>query len=507
MLFNSPIYIFIFLPIVLATYFLCNHYRLVTVAKSTLVGSSLFFYGYWNPSYLLLILISILINFSLGTALTHGPLSTAHFKKSHLSRKFVLTLGICFNLGLLGYYKYTDFLIWNLNWFFPGADVAMQNLVLPLAISFFTFQQIAYLVDSYQADTLEHNFLNYCLFITFFPQLIAGPIVHHREMMPQFSRLRNLLPDWHNIARGVFIFSIGLFKKVVIADALAKVANAGFAAPESLSLIEAWVTSLSYTFQLYYDFSGYTDMAIGAALFFNIRLPFNFFSPYKAVNIQDFWRRWHMTLSRWLRDYLYIPLGGNRRGRYITYRNILITFFLGGLWHGAGWTFVVWGMLHGVALSMHRLWHGFGFRMSALSGWFLTIFFINLTWVPFRADSLSDAWLMIQAMFGRNGFVLPPLFSSIMQHLSLTLPNIEYRRLISPISGSYTSLLFLISLLAVLSFTLPNSMEVGGLSGTSKRMRFKTGWPHRLWVIFALGFSFATIFSSNVSQEFLYFNF
>lgn len=257
-------------------------------------------------------------------------------------------LGISGNVLLLIYYKYADFLLVNIGEA-VGFEVTLLNLVLPLGISFFTFTQIAYLVDAYKGKAREYNIINYVLFVTFYPHLIAGPILHHGEMMPQFDRIRSKLWDWGNAASGVFIFCIGLFKKVVIADSVAIYANAGF--DTASGFVDSWIAALSYTFQLYFDFSGYTDMAIGAALLFNIRLPQNFNSPYKALNIQDFWRRWHMTLSRFLRDYIYIPLGGNRRGEMIMLRNLMLTFLIGGLWHGAGWTFLFWGLLHGVGAS------------------------------------------------------------------------------------------------------------------------------------------------------------
>ena len=259
-----------------------------------------------------------------------------------LGRKQTFVLGVVFDLGLLGFFKYADFFVTNFNGLF-GASFGLPGIVLPLAISFFTFQQIAYLADCYRQETKEYDFLNYALFVTFFPQLIAGPIVHHKEMMPQFYARRNWLKDYNNISLGLFIFSLGIVKKVLIADTFAKWATAGFDYSATLHFLEAWAASLSYTFQIYFDFSGYTDMAIGAALLFNIRLPINFNSPYKALDIQDFWRRWHMTLSRFLRDYLYIPLGGNRKGVPRTYLNIFITFLFGGLWHGASWMFVIWG--------------------------------------------------------------------------------------------------------------------------------------------------------------------
>jgi D-alanyl-lipoteichoic acid acyltransferase DltB (MBOAT superfamily) len=274
-------------------------------------------------------------------------------KKNTLSKKLLFQIGILFNISLLAYYKYMDFFIENTN-ILLNTNIELIHLALPLAISFFTLQQVAFLVDSYEGLVEEKDFLDYAIFVSFFPQLIAGPIVHHAEMMPQFSSKWNMLKNYKNISAGLFIFSIGLFKKVVIADQFAQWANAGFNNAQVLNLLEAWATSLSYTFQMYFDFSGYTDMAIGAALLFNIKLPINFNSPYKATSIQDFWRRWHITLSRFLRDYIYIPLGGNRRGEFRTYSNLMVTFLLGGLWHGAGWTFVFWGFLHGVALVLHR---------------------------------------------------------------------------------------------------------------------------------------------------------
>jgi D-alanyl-lipoteichoic acid acyltransferase DltB (MBOAT superfamily) len=306
------------------------------------------------------------------------------------------------------------------------------HLTLPLAISFFTFQQIAYLVDSHKGLTKEYDFLNYANFVIFFPQLIAGPIVHHTEMMPQFAQKRNKVKDDRNIALGLFIFSIGLFKKVVIADTFALWATQGFDVAKHLNLLEAWITSLSYTFQIYFDFSGYTDMAIGAALLFNIKLPINFNSPYKALSIRDFWRRWHITLSRFLRDYIYIPLGGSRKSIPRTYYNILFTFLIGGIWHGAGWTFIFWGFLHGVAVTIQRIWHQTGFRFHPVMAWFLTFNFINITWIFFRAHTWQDAIKVLHSMFDLTHIQLPLFLSaslSFLQSYSITfgawLENIQ----------------------------------------------------------------------------------
>ncbi len=395
MLFNSYGFILFFLPFVFLVYFKLNQLRLIVASRAFLVFSSLFFYSWWDISYLPLILSSMLFNFVLGSMLGQDA-------NKRVSKKSILIVGITCNLVLLGYFKYSDFFIFNYNEAF-NADISSLNLVLPLAISFYTFQQIAYLVDSYRGGTKEYDFLNYAVFVTFFPQLIAGPIVHHSEMMPQFIGMRNKIKNYRNIVVGMFIFSIGLFKKVVIADSFAMIATPGFDVSESLTLLEAWGTSLSYTFQLYFDFCGYTDMAIGIALLFNIKLPVNFNYPYKSTNIQEFWRRWHITLSRFLRDYVYIPLGGNRNGGFKTYNNLLMTFLLGGLWHGAGWTFVFWGLLHGLALMAHRAWSRTGFVMNSIVAWFITMNFVNIAWVFFRAKEFQDAIKVLKGMFGFSG--------------------------------------------------------------------------------------------------------
>lgn len=392
MLFNSFIFIFAFLPITFFIYFYLNTKRLTEAGKAFLVFSSLFFYSWWNVAYLPLILTSMLFNYALGRQLSnYGDC------KRPYSKKGLLAVGVVFNLSLLGYFKYSDFFITNFNALF-GADVTLMHLALPLAISFYTFQQIAYLVDSYRNETKEYDFLNYAVFVAFFPQLIAGPIVHHAEMMPQFEKLRNKVINFKNIMMGLFIFNVGLFKKVIIADTFAKWATQGFDTAAVLNFYEAWCTSLSYSMQLYYDFSGYTDMAIGIALLFNIKLPMNFNSPYKATSIQDFWRRWHMTLSRFLKDYIYIPFGGNRKGGFRTYVNLFATFLLGGIWHGAGWTFVFWGALHGGALVLNRMWQKFGFKMNTLLAWFITFNFVNVAWVFFRAKSWDDAVKVLEGM-------------------------------------------------------------------------------------------------------------
>ncbi len=485
MLFNSYEFIFFFLPFTFFIYFYLLNQRLVTGAKGFLVFASLFFYSWWNITYLPIILSSMLFNFVIGNSLNEN------FKKVRVSKKSLLGFGIIANISLLGYFKYSDFFIENFNFAFDGT-IPLLHMALPLAISFFTFQQIAYLVDSYRGETKEYDFLNYSLFVTFFPQLIAGPIVHHSAMMPQFASRWNLVKNYKNIAAGMFIFSIGLFKKVVIADALAQWATSGFDVAEKLNLIEAWITSLSYTFQLYFDFSGYTDMAIGIALLFNVRLPINFNSPYKALNIQEFWRRWHITLSRFLKEYVYIPLGGNRAGSFRTYNNLLATFIIGGIWHGAGWTFVFWGFLHGMALVIHRLWQGFGIKLPKLLAWFITFNFINVTWVFFRAKEWDDALKVLGAMFSLDYVVLPNALSAPL--LFLQEYGVEFGRFSNILDRGKAMAFIVLSFVLILAFQ--NSMQ--------KLQSLKYNYKSVLFsgIIFIGGF-----LSLNKVSEFLYFNF
>lgn len=385
MLFNSFEFIILFLPLVVVIYYQLNKRIGKNSSIVWLVLASLFFYGYWKIAYLPILIGSILFNYLLGKSLSQNR-----------SKSF-LRIGVVANLLLLGYFKYTNFFIDNLN-LSLGFNISEQNIVLPLAISFFTFQQIAFLVDSYYGKLKDYNFGNYALFVSFFPQLIAGPIVHHGEMMPQFAKAFKGI-DFEKTAKGLFIFSVGLFKKVMIADSLSPFVKEGFDISSSLNFLDAWFTSLAYTFQLYFDFSGYTDMAWGAALFLGIQLPQNFNSPYKAASIRDFWRRWHMTLSRFLRDYLYIPLGGNQKGFSRTLINLLITFLIGGIWHGAAWTFVAWGALHGFALVIERLISRAGIKINKWISIPTTFLFVNMAWVFFRALSFNDAWKVLGGMF------------------------------------------------------------------------------------------------------------
>lgn len=403
MLFNSFVFIFAFLPVVFFGFYGIGRYN-HKLAFLWLALASLFFYGWWDYRYVVLLLGSIVVNFGAGYALA---------KRLFLQPKLLLSLAVAGNLLLLGYYKYANFFIDNLN-ALTGTGFTNSEIILPLGISFFTFTQIAFLVDTYQGKVKETHFIHYTLFVTYFPHLIAGPVLHHKEMMPQFELRDNCRFDSQNVALGLTIFILGLAKKVLIADSLAEYATPIFNAVHSggqPQLLEAWIGALSYTFQLYFDFSAYSDMAIGLSLLFNVRLPVNFNSPYQAVSIIEFWRRWHMTLSRFLRDYLYIPLGGNRKGELRRYLNLLIAMLLGGLWHGAGWTFIAWGGLHGFYLTVNHLWITLKQRLGwrdggkcsrSVSATF-TFLLVVFAWVFFRAESFDAALRMVEGMIGMNG--------------------------------------------------------------------------------------------------------
>lgn len=490
MLFHSYEFIFAFLPITFFIYFYLNHKRLTEASKGFLVFSSLFFYSWWNIAYLPIILSSMLFNYVVGNSLNK---ENGGGKSDRFSKKQLLTFGIVPNIALLGYFKYTDFMIDNLN-LLTDANVPTLDLALPLAISFFTFQQISYLVDSYRQETKEYDFLNYALFVTFFPQLIAGPIVHHKEMMPQFAKVRNKVKNYRNIAMGLFIFSIGLFKKVVIADTFSVWATAGFDTATTLNLFDAWATSLSYTFQLYFDFSGYTDMAIGLALLFNIRLPINFNSPYKATDIQDFWRRWHITLSRFLKDYVYIPLGGNRKGEFRVYTNLMATFIIGGIWHGAGWTFVFWGFLHGIALVIHRAWNKLGFKIWTWLAWLITFNFVNIAWVFFRAKEWDDAVKVLGSMFSLDNIVLPTALKNKLSFLSSY--GVEFGGFIDHIGANKFIILWFIFVFILIIF-FKNSIQL--------LKNIKNNNKYIIFIAFLLYYSLISMIS--VKSEFLYFNF
>lgn len=386
MVFSSYIFICVFLPVTLATYYLLSRFNNDIYQRAFLIAASLFFYGYQNVYYLLLIVVSILINFMLSTLMT----------KYRKAAKTILIIGVIFNIALLGYFKYFNFIIDNINFIFKTSYL-VDKIMLPLGISFFTFQQLSFLISVYKKEQKLGRFIDYSVFVTFFPQLVAGPIVLYNEMIPQFEEksIRYYNPD--NFSKGLYMFAIGLFKKAVIADTLAVFANNGFSMTD-LGLIPAWAVVLSYTLQLYFDFSGYCDMAIGIGRMFNIILPINFESPYKSASISEFWRRWHITLGRALGTYVYRPLGGNRKGIVRTCTNLMITFFISGLWHGAAWTFIIWGGLHGLMTVIEKIFKKYVDKVPNVMRVTTTFLLVNILWVLFRAESFANAFNIYKGM-------------------------------------------------------------------------------------------------------------
>jgi alginate O-acetyltransferase complex protein AlgI len=526
MLFNSYSFILVFLPVTLAGYYLIGargHHRL---AISWLVAASMFFYAWWNPAYLALMMASILFNYAIGVALGESRRDAGP-----VSGRLMLAFGVAANLALLGYFKYANFLVDNIN-SLTGADFHLQRIILPLAISFFTFQQIAYLVDAWRGETREYNFLHYCLFVTFFPQLIAGPIVHHKEMLPQFARDLVYRFSHEHLAIGVSIFTLGLFKKVMLADNIALYATPVFHAAEAgtaLTFFDAWSGTLAYTLQIYFDFSGYSDMAIGIARMFGILLPLNFSSPYKARNIIEFWRSWHITLSRFLRDYLYIPLGGNRMGRSRRYVNLMLTMLLGGLWHGAGWTFVIWGALHGMYLAINHAWHAMHralggnvdrvTRTGTIGSTLLTFIAVMVGWVFFRAESFQGAMTMLHAMSGGNGVSLPESTQPALSFVAAWFPagSVSFDGAFSKELADSRHGLPLFSVLLLIVFFAPNTQQimyryrpvVEACTGQLSRWRgmsFDIIGQRRFALMFAFAACVSLMYMSHVS-EFLYFQF
>lgn len=388
MLFNSYIFIIGFLPLTLILYYLSAKKFGSQCARCVLILASLFFYSWWDVRNLPILLGSILVNYILA-----GRIQQSEGK----GRKAWLTAGIVFDLGLLGYFKYTAFAVETVNSLLQ-TGFAVPHIVLPLGISFFTFTQIAYLVDSYRGEVKGYTKSGYFLFVTIFPHLIAGPILYHKDMIPQFMDERNYHINYENMNRGIVWFTLGLAKKVLIADRLAEYVGEAFSHVGALNTIDAWFASLAYTLQLYFDFSGYSEMAIGLGLMLNFRLPLNFNSPYQSTNIIEFWRRWHMTLSGFLKNYLYIPLGGNRTGHHL--RNIMVTMLLAGLWHGAGWTFIFWGGLHGLYICINHLWRKSRYSLPKPAGWLMTFLAVDIALVFFRAENFDMAFSLCCAMIG-----------------------------------------------------------------------------------------------------------
>jgi D-alanyl-lipoteichoic acid acyltransferase DltB (MBOAT superfamily) len=488
MLFNSYEFIFLFLPLTLVVYFLLNKKRLPLASNSWLLFASLVFYSWWNFSYLPLIVGSILFNYGAGYLLSRrGPSG-----EMAAGGKPVFLIGIAGNLAFLCYFKYLDFFIGNLNTFF-GTDLPLFRIILPLGISFFTITQIAFLIDCYEGLVEERNLLSYSLFVTFFPHLLAGPILHHKEMMPQFESLRNKVVNYRNLYHGFFLLFVGLFKKVIIADGLAQTVKLGFDTAPRLNLVEAWVASLSYTLQLYFDFSGYSDMAVGVALLFNIVLPVNFNSPYKAANIIDFWKRWHMSLTNFITTYLYAPMV--RSFAKVTFsRSMGATFlamFIAGMWHGAGWTFLLWGAFHGGALVVNHVWKKRKLPMPKLLGWLLTFLFVNFSFVLFRAKSLADAGKVLSAMID---------FRSVSSlAVDFTLSELGrgafWKKLLGDIRGNDATIWTLLVVL-VFTFSARNSLQL--------EKKLEPEWKS---LAFLMLIGFYALVNMNKVTEFLYFQF
>jgi alginate O-acetyltransferase complex protein AlgI len=487
MLFNSYTFLFLFLPVTLGVYHLLGGEKLRAVRIGWLVVASIIFYGYFKWSYLIILLASIIFNYYWSDLIWR-------FK-----HRALLVFGVAFNVLLLVYYKYAGLLTVTANEL--GFNAPIINVLLPIGISFFTFQQISFLVDTYKGEQVDRSFLDYCLFVTFFPQLIAGPIVHHKEMMPQFAN-KAVRTSSVDIALGLSIFIFGLFKKVVLADNVAVFATPVFSMADSghtLLFLDAWIGTIAYTLQIYFDFSGYSDMAIGLGRMFGIVLPLNFNSPYKSVSIADFWRRWHMTLSRFLRDYLYIGLGGNRHGKFRRYLNLLLTMLIGGFWHGAGWNFLLWGGLHGMMLVIHRLHEEYikrYFSIPKALAVALTLFCVMMAWVPFRAATLDGAWNMLSAMFGAR---------EIGMHTSIIVKK---------------DALPWILLLGWIALFSPNTQQIHRLFEPYKDMFNKAPYANRsmlasrflwsaskLWLVTDIALVLIILYQLSEITEFIYFQF
>jgi alginate O-acetyltransferase complex protein AlgI len=518
MLFNSFSFICIFLPIVGLGFFIFSRFS-HHLAAFWLCAASLFFYSVWNIHYLWLLLTSVAYNYGAAYLI----------RASRKRASWVLTGAIAGDLGLLGYYKYAGFFMQSLDDAFQ-TNWTVGHIILPLGISFFTFTQIAFLVDTYLGKVREYDFVRYLLFVTYFPHLIAGPILHHAQMMPQFALKRTYRLNWRNINVGVTMFTLGLAKKVLLADMFSAWVRPIFDAVDHGAhpmFFEAWIGALAYTLQLYFDFSGYCDMAIGISYFFNVRLPLNFNSPYKAVNIIDFWRRWHMTLSAFLRDYLYIPLGGNRHGKFRRYINLMITMLLGGLWHGAGWTFVAWGGLHGLYLVLNHAFRGLRAKVGWEDGRFgragrvisilITFVSVVVAWVFFRAPDFGTAVGLVRGMMGLSGISLmnsagglPPAFVHFLNAYGIVFQGF------TPITLFTGPTITRLALGVAIVWFLPNSQEWTGLvrsplPSSGARGSALTRWqPGRSWNWVVIGLLFAFAFITVVSgppSEFLYFQF
>lgn len=488
MLFNSYIFILIFLPICFIGYFyLASHYS-KDFTKPWLIACSLFFYGWWNKFFIPILVISMVMNFVISRLIIDN-------KYNFWSKKTYLIIGLIFNIALLSYFKYADFFLENINALF-GTGQPLLNLVLPLAISFYTIQQIAYLVDCYEGLANEKSFANYCLFVIFFPQLIAGPIIHHKDILPQFADQARRLKNNHNISLGIFVFSVGLFKKVVIADTFEQWATPGFDIANSLNFFEAWFTSLSFTFQIYYDFSGYCDMALGLALLFNINLPINFNNPYKSTGMIEFWKRWHITLTSFITTYIYTPLlrSFNKPTFTLAMCSTMISFLIAGLWHGASWMFILFGTLNGLGIVINHVWQKkIKLKINSLLAWVITFNYVNLTMIIFRSNDIDTVIKILNGMFGFENFTLPYFLHNYIGFLETH--GVTFGSWLVNISGSAWSAIWVFSALTLIH--LPTKL-------TNPVNHFKENF---YFLVIGIFFLTAGLLSINKNSVFLYFNF
>lgn len=487
MLFNSYIFIFLFFPLTLIGYYGFNYAGKYKASLAFLVGMSMWFYGYNNIIYLLILIVSIIMNYGIVTAINSVRISSF--------RKLCLLAGIFLNIGILFYFKYYDFFIENLNSVLK-AELPLLRLILPLGISFYTFQQLSYVVDSYRKECGRYSFLEYAAYVSFFPQLIAGPIVYHSELIPQFQDTGNRKLNFENLSRGLYAFALGLAKKVLLADTFSKVVTIGYGNAAELNSTSVILVMICYSLQIYFDFSGYCDMACGMAYMLNIKLPFNFNSPYKAQSVSDFWDRWHMTLTRFFTKYVYIPLGGSRCSKVRTCLNVMIVFLVSGLWHGANWTFILWGALHGIASVFERIMHVSKWKLPKFLKMTLTFLFVTFAWSLFRASSLSEAVLLWhQLLHAGFGPIYQPIIDKFRDLIEVSF---LYRAGLGGLINRFPWLMLTgftgISLFAC--FTMKNTQEkTARLTLTAKKCL--TVVALMLW----------SILSMSEISEFLYFNF
>ncbi|NLO45256.1 MAG: MBOAT family protein [Clostridiales bacterium] len=492
MLFNSYIFILLFLPLTVCGYYLLGKTKRYNLPKLFLLGMSLWFYAYFNIKYLYIIVISILFNYLLYILFfkIRGP----------KVRKTLLIIGIIANISVLFNYKYLGFCTENVN-LLLRTDFVVKHLVLPLGISFFTFQQFSFVVDSYKGLVPRYSFPEYALFVVFFPQLIAGPIVLHDEIIPQFQNENRFRFSSENFSKAIFAFAYGLAKKVLIADTFGNLANIGFEKIAYLDSTNAILAVLSYTIQIYFDFSGYCDMAVGLGLMFNIHIPQNFNSPYKSLDMNEFWQRWHISLTRFFRTNLYFPLGGNRKGAVRTYVNYFIVFLASGIWHGANWTFFLWGALNGILVIISKLFSdkiSYVKKKAPFVMWILTFICTNLLWVYFRSDSIADANRLLTRIFSCNFGAIRSDFIDVFQTAEFSCVS----WIISKFSESAAQTYTLVLLVLCFAFAVFASVKMKNLNERLETFKpdFKT------WSFSVIAVIWSLISLSGVST-FLYFNF